>query len=316
MMMKNDNPWGGMERLTRRRANPETSHNIYWIREKEGKYGLWISAASVINFKEEAIKLKGITITKVLKPEGADLFLLLESNEDWEVFRSLCEDLISVTVKYPDEEKMINVIDIRLKKWQQMLKSTGGKNLSVEEQMGLYGELIFLKDIISEIGPEKALTSWTGPEKDKQDFLLENTVIEVKSAKTSKGEVATISSLGQLNSNKKNFFLTFYNISPSENGSSIEELSNEIKTKFNSSNLLIELFERKLMEYGYIPMLNPLLEKFKIDKSKAFEVKEAFPKLTATVVDSRILSVKYILDLSRLNEFEVDYRNLIKEIDL
>lgn len=315
MMTMTDNPWKTMNRLTQRRAAPDTAHNIYWIRETDGKYGFWISAASVANFKEEAIKLKGITISKNLKPNGGDLFLILESSEDWEVFKSLCEDLISVTVEYKDEGKMMSVIDLRLKKWQQMLKSASSKSLTTEEQMGLFGELKCLVEVIIPlIGPVEALNSWTGPEKDKQDFLLENAVIEVKCSKTSRGEVATISSLGQLSSNKEEFFLVFYNISPSEKGVSIEELAIEIKNEFFShSPSLQEMFESKLIEYGYISELNPSLENFQVDKRKAFAVKETFPRLIPSQVDPRIVSVKYNLDLSRLSEYETEYAGVLKE---
>lgn len=308
-MMKIDNPWKNMDHLTQRRANPDTAHNIFWIRDTKGKYGFWISATSVTNFKEEAIKLKGITITKSLKPKGGDLFLLLESNEDWEVFKSLCEDLISVTVKYSDEEKMMSVIDIRLKKWQQMLKIASGKSFSLEEQMGLFGELVCLTEmIIPKIGPLEALHSWGGPEFDKQDFMLEDSVVEVKSAKTSRGEIATISSLGQLSTYKEKFFLAFYNISRSENGITIEELAEEIRKKnFNDNPLLIEMFEIKLNEYGYLSALKPELEKFQIDKRKAFTVTDQFPRLVPSQVDQRIVSVKYTIDLSRLTEFEINY---------
>lgn len=314
-MTMTDNPWRNMNNLTRRRADPNTPHNIYWIKETTGKYGLWISAASVVNFKEEAIKLKGITITKNIKKDGGDLFLVLESSEDWEVFESLCKDLINVTVKYRDEEKMMSVIDSRLKKWQQMLKSASIKKLSIEEQMGLYGELLCLKElVIPKLGVLEALKAWTGPEKDKQDFLLENAVIEVKCSKTSRGEVATISSLGQLSSNKEKFFIAFYNLSPSEKGATIEDLSKEIKDKyFDENNSLNEFFESKMIEYGYIPELNSLLEKFQVDNRKAYTVNENFPRLTSSQVDTRIVSVKYILDLSRLPEFEVEYGNIIKE---
>ncbi|WP_203340234.1 PD-(D/E)XK motif protein [Planococcus beijingensis] len=317
-MTTTDNPWKNMGNLTRRRADPNTPHDIYWIKETTGKYGLWINAASVVNFKEEAIKLKGITITKNIKKDGGDLFLILESSEDWEVFRSLCKDLISVTVKYKDEEKMMSVIDGRLHKWQQMLKSASLKKLSIEEQMGLYGELLCLKElVIPELGVLDALKAWTGPQKDKQDFLLENAVIEVKCSKTTKGEMATISSLGQLSSNKNKFFITFYNISPSEKGTTIEELSKEIKEKhFNEHPSLVEFFESKLLEYGYISELNPLLEKFQVDNKKAYVVNEKFPRLTSSQVDTRIVSVKYTIDLSRLSEFEVEYDNVIKEESL
>lgn len=314
-MMKSENPWKNMDRLTQRRANPTTPHNIFWIRDTDGKYGFWISAASVANFKEEAIKLKGITITKSLKSDGGDLFLLLESNEDWEVFRSLCEDLIRVTVKYTDEEKMMSVIDVRLKKWQQMLKSAGRKTLTVEQQMGLLGELLCLKEIlVPALGVTGAVQSWTGPELDKQDFLLDDTVIEVKSSKTSRGEFAMISSLGQLSSNKDKFFLVFYNLSPSSNGVTLEEYINDMKSElFYDAPSILEAFESKLIQYGYIAELNPELESFQVDKRKTFQVSESFPRLIPSQVDQRIVTVNYQLDLSRLAAFEVEYYKTLKE---
>lgn len=61
-----------------------------------------------------------------------------------------------------------------------MFKPNHG-NLSEIEIMGLIGELLFLKGVmIPDKGLDKALESWTGPEKTHKDFRLMKNGMKLK----------------------------------------------------------------------------------------------------------------------------------------
>lgn len=119
-------------------------------------------------------------------------------------------------------DKMISAVEIRLRRWQQLLKQDANQTFTIEKQMGLFSELLCLKEIVAaKVGIKQAVVSWVGPEFDKQDFLMDKAVIEVKSHRTSKDEIVHISSLQQLHSEKEPLLLMSYALTFSENGLSV-----------------------------------------------------------------------------------------------
>ena len=237
------------------------------------------------------------------------MFLVLNNRDDWQIFKVLCDDLIAEALRCSNDEEMISVAEARLKRWQRLLKQELHRELTTEVQMGLFSELLCLKDIIApKIRIEQSVNSWVGPDLDKQDFLMDRSAVEVKSYRTSKGNIASISSIHQLCSDKESLFLITYGLTPSENGLSVEDIAESIrKLLIMQSDEILDLFESKLAQYGYIPELikEPLI-KFIIDKNRAYSVTDEFPKIDSKDIHSQILSVKYSIDLSKCTDFEVN----------
>ncbi|BAC12132.1 hypothetical protein [Oceanobacillus iheyensis HTE831] len=309
-MTNNENPWEGMGYSSQRRVESSMRHNIYWITDLHGNYGLYFLVGKVPFGSDNSIKLKGITIIKRPKGKLIELFLILNNKEDWQVFHVLCNDLITVAKEFDSEERLISSIEIRLIRWQQLLKQDRSKMLTLEEQMGLFSELLCLKDVVGPIvGINQAIRSWVGPDFDKQDFLFDNSVVEVKSYKTSKGEIINISSKEQLYTLKNSLYLITYAISLSQNGSSVKDVVNHIRglIKNEEDNDIINIFEYKLIDYGYIPeIIKEPLRKFKVDKQRYYLVSDNFPRIVPKDIRNEITSVKYSIDLSSCHEFEID----------
>lgn len=314
-MIDNKNPWLQMEESSQRRIEFKNQHNLFWITDLEGKYGFCLQSKNLFKNIKPPANLNGISILKRNSPhEHGELFLIVNNNEDWQIFYSLCIDLISITHKYENDEAMVNAVEIRLKRWQQLLKFDRNKDMSLERQMGLFSELMCLKDyILPKIGIKQAITSWVGADFDKQDFLLDHAIIEVKSYRTTKAPIINISSLYQLHSDKEPLYLFTYSLMQSENGLSIDMIVKEINLLLeNESNEIITIFENKLLEYGFIPeIIKTPLFKFIIDKMRAFEVSEEFPKISPQDIKSQIVSVKYSIDLLQCQEFEFNIDNII-----
>jgi len=210
---------------------------------------------------------------------------------------------------------MINAVEIRLKKWQELLKIDTTSKLTIEKQMGLFSELLCLKEIIiPKKGILQAVISWVGPEFDKQDFLLDHSAVEVKSFRVSKGPIVSISSLQQLQCEKETLYLLVYGLTPSDKGISLDFIIDSIKELINQNANFdtLTLFENKLKDYGYIPeLINEPLQKFISNTPKAYIVSESFPKINPKDVKSPIISVKFSIDLSKCVEFEIPVTSLI-----
>lgn len=314
-MTKIFNPWIDLDINSQRRVDKNLNYDFFWIRDIDGRYGFFIDSTKILHDDKIDISLKRISIKKVsVDANNSRLYLILNDNIEYEIFLTLCQDLINTANKYDNNQEVIEAVENRLKRWQQLLKNNNYNGMTLERQMGLFSELIFLKNkIASEIGIKDAIISWVGPDFDKQDFSIESATIEVKSYKTTKGEIIYISSLQQLQSPKNPLYLATYGLNISERGLSILDIVESIENQI-SDDWILDQFKLKLFEYGYIEGVSNKnrLYKFLIDKENIYAVSEAFPKIEKNNISSKIVSVKYGIDLTECKEFEVDFDSIFE----
>lgn len=314
-MTINGNPWEDMSYDAQRRA--DINKDIYWVKEPKGDYGICIEINDENDVEINDIELKDIEVLKGFHKLKGTLqwFLMLRNIEEWQIFKVLCEDLIGVATRAKSEKAMVATMEIRLRRWQNLLKQKRYISLPLEVQMGLYSELECLKNTIApKMGLNIAIQKWVGPESDKQDFLLDASAIEVKSYRTSKGEKIIISSKEQLTSEKENLYLVTYALTKSNNGKSILTIINDIKVELeeDGNEELIDIFEFKLLDYGYSSLIHKPehLESFIIDKIKYYEINQNFPRLTSNQIPAEIISVKYQIDMSLCEEWETQEESI------
>ncbi|WP_273327755.1 PD-(D/E)XK motif protein [Vallitalea guaymasensis] len=304
--MKNSqyNPWENMVPGTQRRVKHDTNYDYFWIYDYERRYGFFIK----LNIQEDInsdIMLRGIDIKAERTSDNClEFYLSLEENEDWEIFYALCFDLVFVMDAHESDNVKISKLLERLEKWKNLLANKRQLNISREQQMGIFSELLCLHNIIApNIGYGSAIEAWVGIEKDKQDFNMEKCVLEVKSHITTKGNVASISSLHQLTSEKDKLYLVSYGLTVNENGRTIDDLFDEIVYKLTSNEH--EELMMKLFISGWIPHHDKLRkDKFIMDSEKLYKINELFPKINSNDIDPRVIEVKYKVDLSQCDEFE------------
>ncbi|ACT48749.1 conserved hypothetical protein [Methylotenera mobilis JLW8] len=305
-------PWEGMPESSRRRISTITNHNVYWITDLEGRCGIFIKSRSEFANVKTSISLNGIDLIKRNSTGTGELILLLNDIKDAPIFNKICEDLISSIEQHENNDAMIIGVEVRLQRWQELLRKGHSNVMSVELQMGLFSELVFLKDYLSrELNIESAIISWVGPEFDKQDFLFDSAIVEVKSYRTSKGQLVDISSKQQLYSEKQPLFLVTFGLTRSEAGQTVEDIVSEILELLAPvSKLTLDVFNTKLINYGYIPELkNEPYVGFIIDKTRFFSIGEGFPRIPFDI-PLEIVKLGYTIDLSLCNAFEVTFDNI------
>lgn len=311
-----DNPWEDMSWSSKRRAS--MPHDIYWIREEiRGDYGLKISfkQTNALKIKVEEIKFRNIEFIRAhRKGNQVEWYLLLKEQGEWEIFLKLCNDLIDQVERIQKEETMITVIINRLKRWQKLLMNRASNQLSPEIQMGLFSELHSLFYHVSQHTTLKeAIHSWGGPDSDIQDFVFGERALEVKSHRSNRGEFVTISNPYQLYSVKKHFNLIVYALSRTDNGQTISDLVDMIKTELEKEMLLreIDLLDYKTAQYGYFDMVHKFkLINFHIDKITSYELSETFPKVSIEDIPEGVTNLKYQIDLTKCEKYKVNMDSL------
>lgn len=317
-MTKLNNPWDEMHSSSIRRIKNESIFNIFWFKDIDGSLGIRFLVGHLLDDIDKPIKLDGISIIKRNKPNKGELFLILREKEDRELFTVLCNNLIDLTGNYDGEKTMMNAVENRLIRWQKLLKEARKKIFSTEKQMGLITELACLKDVIApKLGLSKAIIAWVGCEADKQDFGLENLLIEVKSYRTTKGPKVNINSVLQLFSEKEPLYLITYGITKTLDGLNVDDLINSIREQLSEEpKNILEEFDNKLYDFGYVPeLIDNELDRFSFDKIKAYHVSESFPKVDPRILKSEIFNLKYSIDLTDCQNHLLELNSIFKTDD-
>jgi hypothetical protein len=315
MIKQNSNPWENMPVSTSRRVDSEMNYDFFWITDLQGRFGIYFKSKVQIDELLIDVSLKGIDVIKrIAESNFGELFLVVKSNEDWPMFLTLCEDVLNVCTKHKKEKPLIKAIQNHLLRWQKFLSQNNALSMPLANQMGLFAELSCLIEyVIPSNTIHASILAWVGPDFDKQDFSLNELSIEVKSYISSKGSIVKISSLHQLDYSLKKLILLAYGVTLTQKGNTIPDLIKEIKGLIeNDENNTLELFYWKLAEYGFLDyQTKDSFFRFNIDKVTAYGVSEYFPTILSKDVRNEIVSVKYSIDLSKCQDFEINLKTIL-----
>lgn len=305
------NPWIDIKKNCYKRITRDL--NLFYAISQDEDYLLIIDLDDLV-IKDRKLNLKGFELYQYEEDNKCKIYLKLKESKNWEIFYQLCNDLVYYAQKA--KGSISKAIISRLVTWQSFLSSEN-RCFPFEKQLGLLGELTFLTETLAiNTSLKNAIIAWVGPERDKQDFRLNNVSIEVKTYLDNKKEKVHISSLEQLNQESGLLFLYAIGAKISEDGLTIKDIFNAIKKNI-IENCPEELsrFEQLVFEYGYNPLQEyDNLEKLSIFESACWKVENDFPKLPLTVKNDAISNVNYVINLALCSKFRVLEDVLITEI--
>ena len=178
--------------------------------------------------------------------------------------------------------------------------------------LGLIGELYFIKRTLDQ-GEERIINIWNGPIRSSQDFQGKNVAVEIKTSCVNELHHVHISSELQLdNSDREDLFLVVYRTERNDSaGIRIGPLVKEIADGLHPAEQ--RRFYACLYCLGYKPEDEKLYEKGYIFKeSRAYRVKDDFPRLLKTNLPKEISDVSYKLSLSNCEKYIVNSEVLFK----
>lgn len=229
------------------------------------------------------------------------------SNEEMNsIFFTFCYDLIESTKDINNDNAYKKIIE-RFQKWRTFFLVANKKILSENQIIGLIGELLFIKDILSiKLGYKNSLDAWSGQELTHKDFSFGDSWYEIKT-QTTNDKNLSISSLQQLKSDNIGYLIVYSieKMSRSFNGISLNKLFFEICNQINDIELK-NLFLNKVSLQGY--SINDQYDEFvySINNVNIYKVNDSFPKLTTDLVDNSIISASYKISNNSILKFKVD----------
>jgi hypothetical protein len=224
-------------------------------------------------------------------------------DEQQGVFAILCCDVIEHSRPAANEKEALKLVISRYKQWSKLLETQRSGLMDEHSRKGLLGELLFLEQRIRTSNAAlEAVQGWSGAESADQDFMYSDGWYEIKSIVTSAQSVS-ISSLEQLDcaDNGDLVVIRIDKSAPERTGAvSLYEVVQRIKDALSAEASALDLFQTKLMAYGYLDLQEYDEQKYTHSNTQHYEVDNSFPRLTKNNVPPQIVAAHYEVDIASL----------------
>lgn len=237
-----------------------------------------------------------------------------------DIFSTMVADLLEVIDAGDDLSPPVLAKRLvgRIAAWQSFMAPPTGKPLSVEAQTGLYGELLFFRELLSTGMPASlAVAAWDGPLHGAQDFRLGSGAVEVKSSVASDGFVAKIQSLEQLDDNDRTpVFLLAFRLQEDAESPSLPELVHSVRGALSTQGST-HAFDVRLSATGYHADHEPIYaRRLRPRQRRILKVGPDFPRLFSGNIASRIRRASYEIEIDDIVNAVVDNETMFSELGL
>ena len=279
-------------------------------------YIMSLSSHTIIpEFKN--FKFKGVQIEVFDLKESKELNIYLIDSELKDIFSLFIENIIEKIIDLSTENEAITKTSNVIQKWKKLFDKINNQGLTIEQQKGLLGELLFINDLIdNNLNLDYVLNCWTGPDFEDKDFTFGATCFEIKFT-TSKIPRIKITSERQLDTTNidKLFLNCFTCESLKEKGVSLNSVVDTIREKINQNTATLKYFNERLESADYLEEHTENYNaQYGVKTRSVYEVGDSFPKLTNSNLPSGVYDTSYFIENSDIEVFKVDYDKTINEL--
>lgn len=245
------------------------------------------------------------------------LCLVLADDRYRDVFEVLVNDVggrISLTA---GQEEGVKTLIARLHVWQNFMRRHGAQGLTIEAQIGLFGELTFLADhLIDRLRTQDSVNVWKGPAGGNQDFDIGGRCVEVKSTTVVPPVSMSIVNMTQLDETLVDLLLLCHVslILDGRNGESLPDLVDRLRMTLQHQDVsALDDFNAKLIEAGYLDSHRELYSdtRYRRRKTTFFRVNEGFPRITADDLRVGIAECSYSVLLAACGPYELEVEDAV-----
>lgn len=248
---------------------------------------------------------KGVKIELASLPEYDDpsqLYVILQQMPGTEayIFEIVAEDLRRTVEKMISSNSIMDAVLNVLTKWRVFFSSGRIPVLTASEAQGLYGELMFLKELLLRFGAN-AVNAWYG-EKNTHDFYIGQHAVEVKTSDKQAPYYAHINSEYQLDDSDVNghLYLKMYALrSDRSGGQRLPALIKMIRDLLRLDEAVLSIFDEKLEAEGYLDAAEDYYSNgYTVRDTYLFEVRSGFPRLIKKDIPKGIYHIEYDVSVS------------------
>ena len=262
-------------------------------------------------------RFKGVEIFPIETGDFCELNIYLVDNDLKDIFslfiQNILEDIAESVTENEAVTKTLNVIS----KWKKLFDKINFNGLSLEQQKGLIGELVFINYLLDHRKLSiRILNAWTGPAFEDKDFVFAGIRIEIKLT-SSKYPKIKITNEGQLDTqNLTELFLILYTVEDvKENGFTLNSLIEQTQQKLSANIDELKFFNERLMLLGYLEEDKEHYNKmYSLKKTYSYSVSEEFPKIIKSHLPIGVYNTSYFIELSAVENFTVEMDEITQNI--
>jgi hypothetical protein len=262
-------------------------------------------------------RFKGVEVFAIELDDSIELNVYLLDNDLKDIFtlfiQNICEDVAECITENEALTKTLNVIS----KWKKLFDKINFNGLTIEQQKGLIGELLFLNYLLDNSKPAASiLNAWTGADFEDKDFVFGTIGVEIKLT-SSKHPKIQISSERQLDAENlsKLYLILFITEEVKENGFSLNSLIEQTKQKISTSLEELKFFNERLILLGYLENDRDYYgSMYSLKKSFNFIVGTDFPKVIRSQIPLGIYNTTYCIELSAAEKHIIAADEILKNI--
>ena len=278
---------------------------------------LKLSIDSFYNLKELSVQL---FLDTSYQPNRL-LTIQLFSDANTDIFAYLCGNLVETIERCDTEAKAIKLVLNRLEKWKTMFSKGVSDGLSITEQQGLYGELMYLHKLVLRgiFSYIDTLKIWVGADKAMRDFQGKDWAVEAKTISINNADQITINGERQLDETLLDkLYLYHLSVEVSRmNGQTLNEKVDELRSLFSDDKAALNIFNAKLMEAGYFDHHRELYRErcYKIRKESIYVIDDSFPRIKESELRDGVSNTVYSINVSTCAEYMVSENTHFNSIE-
>jgi hypothetical protein len=236
-----------------------------------------------------------------------------------DLFTMMAVDILSSLegLRGVDDERLFQIFLDRIHAWQYFMSRDTDFMLGPEAELGLFGEIEFLRHVIS-VGmePTQAVEAWQGPLDGLHDFVLGTGAIEVKSSVSPAGFPAVISSLDQLDDSLvRPLFVAGLRFVLGVSGRTLPENVRDVRDALRTHARAMTTFDSRLVHAGFFDAVaERYTRRFSLTRETIVRVSDSFPRLTRACVPAEIRQARYEVDLDLLPFTDLQLIDTIREL--
>jgi hypothetical protein len=301
--------------LSAKRVDAEGQFDFFWARSQDKKRLLALRHETAASDGIQLPMLKGIEcVLSPEEPEGKRLLILkLQDSSLQDVFYRLCLDIVAAAKAASTESEAVARTVARTWRWHHLLRGGNDTRLSSEEQKGLMGEIIVIRNLLlSILSPKDAMSSWRGPLGAPKDFEIGSLAMEAKARRGASAPYIAISSEHQLDRyGTDRLFLHVSDISGAVSTSldafTITTLALGLEEQLRASDPAAADAFGSLLEAGGFRWEDDYSDSSWVHGTdRMYEVIDGFPCITAQDCTAGVSSVRYSISLVECDPFRVD----------
>ncbi|WP_085535322.1 PD-(D/E)XK motif protein [Massilibacteroides vaginae] len=284
-----------------------------------GQHLFILSVANNVAFPElKKYRFKGVEIFTIEAETNMELNIYLLDKDLKDIFSLFIQNILEdIQLCITESEAITTALNV-VSKWKKLFDKINFNGLSMEQQKGLIGELLFLNHLLDKDKTSiNAVNAWTGTEREFQakDFTLGTIGVEVKFS-SSKQPRIIVSNERQLDvENFNDLFLILYSAEAvKDNGISLNSIVEQTRNKISTEEER-SIFYGKLQLNGYFEEDRGYYNKmYALKKIFVFAVTSEFPKIVKKDLPLGIYDTSYSIEISSVENFIVEPETIIENI--